>query len=293
VAALKERARSEQPAGQLTDFSATDEAAFSALYAKNYAGEESKLRDNCQRQNALLESISRLAAALSGAATPRVAACQSLTRACVLFGEVIDNEKEGIVFYTDLQALLMRLLRFCLFFLSSFLFLISRSGRRRTLRMRGRRSAATWRQTTEQALLLLLPTRLRWATAPITTTTTTTTTAATRPLRPPTPPTPPRPRLRPTTPTATTEQNDKGLCLIVSCAERRCTSRCARQEWDRVETRRGGKRAYVAWRPPMRNRPPRSDGCAPAARVAPGSNRCNCRLLQRCCFLFFSFSARL
>ncbi len=136
LASLKERARSEQPAAHLGDFGTSDEAAFAVLMGR-YEGEEKQLRDNVTRQAGLLEAVQRLNGSLAGSATPRVAACQALARACQLYFEVADNEREGITFYTDLQALLMRLNR------SAQDFAFARATERNDMRLDPARNAAS------------------------------------------------------------------------------------------------------------------------------------------------------
>ncbi len=110
VAAIKARMRAEtaaSAAAQLGDLSVSDDTVFGQLFARQHAHDETALSENIARQQQLLDTVSTLASqVLSSRAQPdaRAAACQSLSKMCVAFNELLENEKEGINFYADLQG---------------------------------------------------------------------------------------------------------------------------------------------------------------------------------------------
>lgn len=99
-------------ASALSDMSVSEDSLFARLFERQHSADEASLASNTARQEALLARAAALAAALPApAGEARAAACQRLARACALFGELAENEKEGINFYADLQGLLVKVLR--------------------------------------------------------------------------------------------------------------------------------------------------------------------------------------
>lgn len=113
VARIKDVARGDDITPLLTkDAGAAPEAVFSQNLDTLYGAALKELEQNAAAQREQLDAIRecnrKFVAARGTDAAPLQQACQRVARAAAVFQEVIDNLREGVTFYTELQSMCMR-----------------------------------------------------------------------------------------------------------------------------------------------------------------------------------------
>lgn len=120
---LRDIQKGDDAARELSESCVRDDEAFQGRLDRMYGEEGKKAMENGRKQkeelDVLREANRRWRGQQNNAQqTQRELYCQRLQRACQLFQEIQDNLREGVTYYTDLQALLVRLARqvedFCL-----------------------------------------------------------------------------------------------------------------------------------------------------------------------------------
>ncbi len=111
VAQLRELARDDDITAQLMKNPIAPEAVFKQQLER-YAAPIRELEENAVKQRQQLDTIRdvnrQFVNARSAESVPLREACQRIARAAATFNEVLDNLREGVTFYTELQSLCVR-----------------------------------------------------------------------------------------------------------------------------------------------------------------------------------------